>query len=349
MRTVVGLPGTSDSRYVESLKAAGADEFFLGFVPAEWHRAYGFEVSPNRRYRRSQQVTDVGRLRELCEAAAPCPVAVTFNEHVLSRSAWRATGGFPSVGGPGPAYRVLEDSLRSGVTGAIVAGPGVAALVHREFPDLALHMSGDGGVYNAAACRFLAELGVGRVIFPRELPYPDLAASIAGASDSMREFEAFVMGEPCVYDGARCFTEHGYAFPCDFCNHHSVRHVAERGREGMRPLPSVGPGEALEAGEADALRLGRCGLCAMPALAEAGISHLKIPGRASIALPALRLVKRMLEAMEAAASADARELGLEPGSPLADDPLERVARRLLAAPRLCSEGRFCYFPKQERT
>ncbi len=345
MRVVVGLPGSSDGAYVEALKSAGADEFFLGYVPASWHRRLGFEVSPNRRYRRGQQVTDAGRLAELCAAAAPCPVSVTFNEHFLTSRSWLgedvpqdgADSGAGTIS-PGPARILFEEALAAGVRAAIVASPAVAGLLSKEYPQLSIHMSGDGGAYNAAACRMLGELGVRRVIFPRELPFGDLAATASIVAGTGMELEAFVMGEPCVYDGARCFTEHGYGFSCDFCNHHSVRHITERGREGATALPSAGPGEARMPGEADALRLGKCGLCALPYLSCAGVTHVKVPGRASVALPAVRMVRAVLALM-----GRGEKVGDVGESSIVG--VQRAARTLLGAPRLCREGRFCYFPE----
>jgi collagenase-like PrtC family protease len=337
MRIVVGLPGTADVGYVESLRSAGADEFFVGYVPAAWHRKFGFEVSPNRRYRRGQQVTDAGHLAELCAAAVPCPVAVTLNEHIIGSGAWA-----------GPARALMGEAVEAGVKAAVVAGPGAALLLAREFPGLSLHMSGDGGVYNAAAGRFLAGLGVRRLIFPRELPFADLAAVGEALSGTGLELEAFVMGEPCVYDGARCFTEHGYGFSCDFCNHHSVRHVVERGRDGMTALPPAGAGEPEGRREAEALRLGKCGLCAIPYLSRVRVTHIKVPGRASVALPAVRLVRAVLSALEGDAVAEVPGGGVTSGPGHERESrrrAERVARELLGAPRLCAEGRFCYFPE----
>jgi putative protease len=308
------LHGTSTPAVVHELADAGADELFLGYAPPYWTAELGFEVSPNRRYRRENQVTSPQQLRALVEAAVARkrPVALAFNEHVVSDRMLEL------------GRRLVEEALAAGVSAVIVADPTVVLELRRDLPDLAIHFSGDAGVYNAAGCELAFRLGARRVILPREIPFADLAAAVCRARGPDREFEAFVMGEPCVFDGARCFTEHGYGFGSDFCNYHSLKEVVRRGEERGNPLPPALPHGALDEAAAARLSLGRCGLCAIPELARAGVTHLKIPGRASDVLEATRLARRMLD------------------DPAAD---AGVARSLLAAPRLCESTAFCYFPE----
>jgi len=315
VRLVVGLHGGADAEYVRTLVDAGADEFFLGYVPEAWWKRVGFEFSPNRRYQAGSQVTSLRQLHEICGAASQAgrPVAVTFNEHFVTRWAWAA------------GTQLIYEAVEAGVSAVIVADLSVVAPLRKEFPDVAIHVSGDSGLYNAAGADLAFSAGAGRVIFPRELPLPDMAETISltGAG----EFEAFVMGEPCVFDGARCFTEHGYGFKCDFCNAHVVKMLTHRAGGAPRPLAPSHKRLLDEAHAAEVRSLGRCGLCAIPELRGMGVTHLKIPGRASDALKNTKLVRALLDVPEAAAA---------------------DARALLAAPDVCASGTFCYYPRSTR-
>jgi len=314
MKTVVGLHGAAGEDYVASLIEAGADEFFVGYVPEYWFREFGFEFSPNRRYFRATQVTDLKLLKRLCKAAKAggAAISLAFNEHFVTPDAWRK------------GRRLIREASDAGATAIIVADPSVIPLVVDEFPDMDVHVSGDAGIYNAAACELFFSNGVSRVIFPRELPVSDMKLVVERSAGPGREFEAFVMGEPCVFDGARCFTEHGYDFGCDFCNYHNVKMLTERGKAGATPLEPPQTRALTNDRSRRVWDLGKCGLCAVPHFQRLGITHLKIPGRASAAAEATALVRRMK------GYADSKAVS---------------ARGLLNAPLLCDSRTFCYYPE----
>ena len=314
MKIVAGLPGRADAGLLRRLAEAGADEFFLGYLPAAWAAEFGQEFSPNRRYRSASQVSTPRALEGLCSEARRLGRAVTvaFNEHLVTPAAWRQ------------GRRLIRQARAAGVTGVIVADPAIIRMVADDFPDLAVHVSGDAGLYNAAAGELFFAQGARRLIFPRELGWAELRATLAALAGPRREFEAFIMGEPCVYDGARCFTEHGYSLGRDFCVGHSVKLLYRLGRG--RPEPLVPREERLW----ERYRgrrpwgWGRCGLCAIPHLAKIGVTHLKVPGRSSDALESIRLVRRVLDAAS-------------PAGPL--------ARSLLDVPELCASRFLCYYPE----
>lgn len=311
MKIMVGLPGGATPKYVQQLADAGASEFFLGYVPDYWASKWGYEFSPNRRYRSCQQVTDIELLHALCKAAGDHPVSVAFNEHQVTSSMWRV------------GERLLSEAVEAGVSAIIVADLSVLPLLAKRFPGVSLHVSGDAGIYNLPGATLAHRLGAGRIIFPRELGLADMLALAGSAALAGLETESFILGEPCVFDGARCFTAHGYDFPCDFCNYHTRKDLRVRGSLESRPLDP--PHESILSSPAaqSAWSLGRCGLCAVPMLADAGVTHLKVPGRSSMALDGVRLVKNVL-----------------------DHPRTvRETQSLLGADRLCASGQLCYYPE----
>lgn len=313
MHIVAGLPGIVEDEYVLALLEAGVDEFFVGYVPDYWYGEFGFEFSPNRRYFQGAQVTQLPALRRISRLVrgAGARLSVTFNEHFVTRRAM-ALG-----------ERLLQEAADAGATAIIVADPSVIPHVAERFPGLEIHVSGDAGLYNAAACELAFSLGASRVILPRELGFTAMAAILDRCRGKERQFEAFVMGEPCVHDGARCFTEHGYDFGCDFCNYHRVKMVRERDEKMEIPLEPPQAPLLDDENNREAWTLGKCGLCAIPHLKRAGITHLKLPGRASSATRAAALLRTMLTA----------------------DSEPSKARRLFGAPRLCESRIFCYYPE----
>jgi collagenase-like PrtC family protease len=312
MKIVVGLHGGVREPDIRDLAAAGADEFFLGYVPGDWWEHVGFEVSPNRRYRPGNSFTDRGAMEAAVATARSLgkSVSITFNEHHVTEWAFERGLG------------IISHAMNAGVSAVIVADPSVVGPVSAAFPSLAIHASGDMGAGNRHAVDLLFSLGVSRVIFPREIALDDIAAIRAQTAGAGREFEAFVMGEPCVFDGSRCFTEHGYGFSCDFCNAHTVRLAAPRSGGHARPLEPRHGSLASDPSLSRIWSLGRCGLCAVPALRAAGVTHVKVPGRASDALENTRLVAAMIK---------------DPAS------TPESARALLAAPEVCKSGTFCYY------
>jgi U32 family peptidase len=311
MKIVVGLPGSATPESVVKLAKAGAAEFFLGYVPPLWADNLGYEFSPNRRYRSGQQVTRPEQLTALCKAAGTAPVSLTFNEHSVTSSMWER------------GRRILSEAVESGVSAVIVADLSIVPIIRKVFPEIAVHVSGDAGIYNESGVRLCRELGAERVIFPRELALLDMLETAQAVAGIGIQLEAFILGEPCVYDGARCFTAHGYDFPCDFCNFHTRKDLRIRGQKGGSPLDPPQEGVLDSPGAAEAWCLGKCGLCAIPVLAGGGITHLKVPGRSSAGIVGVRLVDKVLR----------------------DGPKTSEIPGLLEAGQLCASGHLCYYPE----
>ncbi|MBQ2767229.1 MAG: U32 family peptidase [Clostridia bacterium] len=97
--------------------------------------------------------------------------------------------------------RTAEQAWRAGVDALIVADLGVAAMLRRHIPELALHASTQASGHNAEAAKCLAELGFSRMVCARELPETDLRALVA---ESPIEIEMFVHGALCVSHSGQC-------------------------------------------------------------------------------------------------------------------------------------------------
>jgi len=65
------------------------------------------------------------------------------------------------------ALKALERSYLAGIDGVIVQDIGLASLIRKLYPDLALHASTQMTVYNLQGVKLLEELGFKRVVLAR--------------------------------------------------------------------------------------------------------------------------------------------------------------------------------------
>lgn len=107
-----------------------------------------------------------------------------------------------------PTERELPEVLRYaeklatwGADAVICADLGTAVLLHRYFPELALHASTQCQGHNTDAARFFAALGFQRMVAARELSFADLHTL---CSASPIETELFIHGALCVSQSGGC-------------------------------------------------------------------------------------------------------------------------------------------------
>lgn len=94
----------------------------------------------------------------------------------------------------------LGEIAATGADAAIVQDLGVAALVRREFPALALHASTQMAICNADGARLARSLGFSRVVLARECALKDVRA----VAETGIETEVFVHGALCTAVSGRC-------------------------------------------------------------------------------------------------------------------------------------------------
>lgn len=94
----------------------------------------------------------------------------------------------------------LGEIAATGADAAIVQDLGVADLVRREFPVLALHASTQMAICNAEGARLARTLGFSRVVLARECGLEDVRA----VAETGIETEVFVHGALCTAVSGRC-------------------------------------------------------------------------------------------------------------------------------------------------
>ena len=310
LKIVAGL-GSLDA--FDVYVSAGADELFAGFIPAEWLERYGVVLPLNRRevLLYPTQIASMADMRTLARLSreAGVPVALTINATFYAPEQYEAIRG------------LLEALLDIGFSRFILADPALLLHLRRAGFRARIHLSGEMGAFSVPALSLLDGPDVSRVILHRKTALDEMA-KIARAFPR-REMEAFVLNERCYYTGALCNSLHADELP------HLCRVSGEIGYVDRSPSAGALPVANIpRAVDPYALGAGGCGLCALPALCRAGVTHLKLVGRGN-------RPERMVRDIRALKTALALS---ESGFPT------EMKRRLF--PDGCAEA--CYYPKEAK-
>lgn len=168
------------------------------------------------------------------------------------------------------------------IDAVIVADLGLMSLIKKYTPDMEIHMSTQTGIVNYQTANVLHNMGAKRVVLARELSLEEIA-EIRAKSPADMEIEVFVHGAMCVSFSGRCLlssylvnrdANHGEcAQPCRW-----GYHLMEEKREGeFYPVFEDEQGTYI----LNAKDL--CMINHIEQLAEAGVTSLKIEGRAKSA------------------------------------------------------------------
>lgn len=194
--------------------------------------------------------------------------------------------------------KAAQEALSCGADAVIVSDLGVASLLHQALPQLAIHVSTQANITNAATARLWQQVaGVGRIVLSRELSMDQIAAMRQSLPASL-ELEAFVHGAMCVAYSGRCLlsaamlgrsgNKGACAQPCRW-----QYHVVEEKRPGeYMPVCEDEHGTYL---------FSACDLCMLPHLQElqqAGIASLKIEGRMKTAYYVATVVSAYRQALD---------------------------------------------------
>lgn len=169
-----------------------------------------------------------------------------------------------------------------GVDAFIVADIGVMSLIKKYAPKVEIHISTQFGVTNHVTASELYNMGAKRVVLARELSLEEIAV-IREKTNKDLELEAFVHGSMCMSFSGRCMIS-GYltgrdanrgdcAQPCRW-----KYHLYEENRPGQ-----FFPVEEDERGTYFLNSRDLCMIEHIPEVIKAGVSSLKIEGRAKSA------------------------------------------------------------------
>lgn len=165
----------------ESFRAAldyGADAVYLA------GRSYGMRAGAKN--------FDEDGLRSAVETAHKKGVKVYLAVNIIPSNS--ETDSFPGF---------IRDAAEAGIDAAIAADLGVISMIREHAPELAIHASTQTGVVNYRTACELYKMGVRRVVLARELALKDIRTIRERIPEDM-EIEVFVHGAMCVSFSGRC-------------------------------------------------------------------------------------------------------------------------------------------------
>lgn len=176
----------------------------------------------------------------------------------------------------------LQMAQRAGVDAFIIADFGVLNLAKKYAPNVSVHISTQAGIVNYASANAFYDMGASRVVLARELNLDEIADIRAKVPREL-EFEAFVHGAMCVSFSGRCLLS-------SYLTHRDANRgdCAQPCRWEYSLMESKRPGQYMPIFEdkSGSYILNSKDMCMVehiPELINAGVSSLKIEGRAKSA------------------------------------------------------------------
>lgn len=283
MKIVAGLGAVED---YQTLVQAGADEVFFGYVPHSWNKKYGNLMPLNRREVLYYHV-QIGTFSEMkilskMMNAMGVPVTITFNALYYTEKQYEEIA------------EMISQLMAIGFTRYIIADIGLLIFLRQKGIDCNIHISGEMGEVNRLTFSILKPYDISRMIFHRQNTIQDIKSCIAENQNETIEYEAFFLNERCQFHGGFCNSMH-----CDELTHMCrvpYQLVPMKNENDRLDIPRTEPGEI-----PDVVGGTGCGLCALPLLKDAGVTHLKIVGRGNFVECMTRDIKyarRAIQIME---------------------------------------------------
>ena len=216
-----------------------------------------------------------------------------------------------------PAHLELLNDI--GVDAVIVADLGAFTLAGKYAPRCARHISTQASICNYETARAWYDLGAERVILARELSLEEIR-TIRDKTPQALEIEAFIHGAMCVSYSGRCLLSNymtgrdssrgACAQPCRY--HYALMEEKRPGE--YFPIEEDGQGSYILNSR------DMCMIDHLGDLMDAGLSSLKIEGRAKSAYYAAIVTGAYRHCLDAAAAG-------EPTDPVWRDEVEHVSHR----------------------
>ena len=331
----------SSVQEVEMLLHYGADELYCGLNTRTWAASLGPRCWMNRRSPTAANLASEAELETVVGLAhaGGIPVHVTLNAPFY----------------PGDSLDYIVDLARFlafdvGVDGLIVSDLNLLLRLKSDALPLRLHLSSLGSCFNTHAVAFYRDLGVKRIILPRQLKLSEIRRIVTDAPDDMT-FEVFALNDGCVYEEGFCQTSHTMGpfcmtdwTPVVFGSETEAAWAKRRSGRMADPLAEQIPERMAEFAkyrwyqnncgstyQADGLPNGPCSLCGFSHFRDWGVTAVKIVGREASfyrKMRSLQMVKAVMDEVERGAG---------------PTEIQALARAMRATPEHCSQGYMCYF------
>lgn len=251
-------------KYLDALVNAGADEFYMGFYSDNWKQRFG-NYSDINRLTLFKETANRYTLEDIAQIAGQihargCSLYITLN----------------APGYNSGELQLLEqyiDTLSSyEVDGIITSVPEMIDMIRqRNLKAIASTMC---GIQTSDSAKFYRDMGIHRVILPREVTSSDISSITANVPEL--EYEVFLMRNGCRYSDANCLGLHGG-------DHGALCYSLRSGNTTFHERP--GSGDFISRLEqthntfCNEFHEFACGQCAIYRFMHMGITALKIVGR----------------------------------------------------------------------
>lgn len=241
---------------------AGTADLYGGFVPSVWREKFSLYSSINQRTFATAQIDSKDEFQAILLAvhARQARFSLTLNAPFYTDEQ------IPML------LDYVAEVVDAGIDGLILADLGLLRKVRKKFPSIELHASTLAHLANSEAVSVYADAGIDRVVLPRHLPVSEMGAIVS--AHPQVTFDAFLLVGNCPNTEGLCTFHHSSQdriWPCEIP--YDIEPV-----ESDRLL-SLKPAMKQQLSWARTDRRHGCGLCAIPALRNAGLSGLKLVGR----------------------------------------------------------------------
>lgn len=253
-----------DDNQIASYVKAGADELYVGFYDEQWEAEFGDYSDLNRMsaLKNKANVHSINSINSVIKAVklhgSSC--FVTLNANVYSNEQIVFVD------------RYLDIINEAKPDGIIVSSPQlVQSILNHGMNPVASTMC---AIYNTEAVKYYYDLGVKRMILPRELSLAEINEIIQAFPDV--EFEVFLMRNGCVFSDSNCLCIHKKTFG-GIC--HSLRECQYEVHLEDDSFSNIYEFQKHHLLYSNGLLKNACGLCAIYRLIHMGVYSAKIVGR----------------------------------------------------------------------
>lgn len=322
---------------VEMLLHFGADELYCGLHTPEWEDCVQGRLWINRRSPRGANLLSWQDLAGAVSRAHAenVPVFLTLNSPFYPESARKYL------------MRLCRKAVDDiGVDGFILSDIPLLIDLGKAGYSVPIHLSSLGACINSHAVNFYRELGVSRIILPRQLRPSEIMELLKQNREEM-DFEVFAVNDGCYFEEGYCQTTHALTPFCmtDWETAEMPVHGSDPGSH-MKPDSTENNRTDLRSYlwflnncgstfQEDRLPNGPCSLCLFGHFRDWGVDAVKIVGREASffrKMRSLQLVKAVMNEV------------LQGARP---NEIAHFARRLRSTPDLCVSGLMCYFRESD--
>ncbi|MDM8551217.1 U32 family peptidase [Desulfobacterales bacterium HSG2] len=293
----------------EACIKAGAKELYFGVMPDDWSRIFGESDQLTRRQGKLSHIRNMEEVRTVIQTAHnyDCSVSLAINARYS-----KVQESF--------IWDILQMWEENGGDAVILNDPGIIMGLRERASSLELHLSTLAGVFNSASAAFFAELGISRIILPRDLFIEEIGALILSGPDIA--YEVIVMNQKCLFIDGWCGFFHDVRIPSDVPSEFDYEIIPGKSLPIVLSHDPEYEGHGCQINwrtdyqqvvypERDDFHSPHCAACMLMTLFGYGVEYFKIAGRAYPVEMIIRAVNFIREAADIAGSCQDHEIALK--------------------------------------